>query len=216
MASPILAGVTILMLGDSHFASQGYLVTTLQDALLRQGAKVVTVAACGAASSVWTESHMAPCGSAERIGSGPLRRNDARNATVPSFDDLVARYKPNLIVVGSGDAMGQYGQPVFNSDWVGLQVSSLTHRIQEANIACVWVGPGWATDGGPYFKTVAGVQRIDEFLSTHVAPCRYIDTTTFAKPGEWPTFDGQHYTQVGYAKWGRAIGEAIVHMAQSR
>lgn len=29
MASPILAGLTVLMLGDSHFATQGYLITTL-------------------------------------------------------------------------------------------------------------------------------------------------------------------------------------------
>ena len=215
MASPILAGVTILMLGDSHFASQGYLVTTLQDALLRDGAKVTTVAACGAPSSVWTVSHVAPCGAAERTGNGPLRRNNGPNAKVPSFQELVARVKPNLIVVGAGDTMGGYPEGHLNPDWVGAQVASLTREIASAQIACVWVGPGWGTEGGPYFKTYAAVRLLNDFLSTHVAPCRYIDSLAFAKPGEWSTFDGQHYTQVGYAKWGRAIDEAIVRLAET-
>ncbi len=203
------------MLGDSHFASQGYLVTTLQDALLQQGARVVTEAACGAPSGVWTQDHVAPCGAAERVGSGPLHRHNGPNATVPAFGDLIAQYKPNLIVIGAGDTMGGYGQPRFPSDWVESEVNAITLPIKAAGLACVWIGPGWGTEGGPYFKTYAGVRQINSFLSSHVAPCRYIDSTAFAQPGEWPTFDGQHYTQVGYAKWGRSIEAAIVALAQS-
>ena len=216
MASPILAAVTILMLGDSHFATQGYLVTSLQDALLAQGAQVVTEAACGAASGVWTQNQIAPCGAAERVGHGPLRRNGADNAPVPSLDQLIAKYKPNLIIIGAGDTMAGYGQAQFPAPWIESQVNALVRPIAAANIACVWIGPGWGSEGGPYFKTYAGVRQINGFLSTHVAPCRYIDSTTFAEPGEWPTFDGQHYTQVGYAKWGRAISDAIATLAQSR
>ena len=31
--------------------------------------------------------------------------------------------------------------------------------------------------------------------SKSVAPCAFIDSTRFARPGEWPTTDGQHLTQ---------------------
>lgn len=215
MASPILAGVTILMLGDSHFATRGYLVSTLQDALLEQGAKVTTVAACGAPSSVWTTGLRAPCGTAERVGNGPVVKNSANDAPVQPLEQLVNKYHPNLIIVGNGDTMAGYGQPAFPADYVGEQVTSLTQRIQAINIPCVWIGPGWGTEGGPYFKTFARVREENAYLATHVAPCRYIDSLTFSQPGEWPTFDGQHYTLAGYAKWGKAIDDAITKLAQT-
>ena len=74
-----------------------------------------------------------------------------------------------------------------------------------------WLGNG----GGPYFKTYARVKEMNDFLSTHVAPCRYIDSLKFAQPGEWNTFDGQHYSLPGYQKWGTAIDGEIVALAQS-
>ncbi len=163
------------------------------------------------ASSVWTQTQIAPCGAAERVGRGPLRRNAADNAPVPSLDQLIAKYKPNLIVIGGGDTMAGYAQAQFPAPWVELQVNALIQPIAAAKIACVWVGPGWGTEGGPFFKSYAGVRQINSFLSTHVAPCRYIDSTSFAQPGEWPTFDGQHYTLPGYAKWGHAIERGDRH-----
>ena len=59
------------------------------------------------------------------------------------------------------------------------------------------------------------VRRAHAFLAAHVAPCRYVDSQQFAAPGEWPTFDGQHYTAVGYLKWAVAIDEAITKLAQT-
>ncbi len=215
MASPILAGVTILMLGDSHFATRGYLADTLQDALILQGATVVTEAACGAPASIWASAGVPPCGAAERVGAGPLKRDISGHAHVPSLEQLLARYRPNLIIVGGGDTMAGYAQPEFPADWTGEQVTALTRRIEAANIPCVWIGPGWGTEGGPYFKTYARVRQVNGFLKAHVSPCRYIDSTEFSQPGEWPTFDGQHYTLVGYQKWGKAIDEAIVKLAEA-
>ena len=215
MASPILAGLTILMLGDSHFATQGYLVNTLQDELIKQGAKVTTFAACGAPTSIWTEAGVAPCGTAERIQSGPLKTDHTKTARVQQIDALIAEVHPNLIIVGGGDTMAGYSQKEFPATYVGEQVSRLTRRIQAANIACVWIGPGWGTEGGPYFKTFARVHEMSDFLATHVQPCHYIDSTKFSAPGEWATFDGQHYTMVGYQKWGAAIDQAITQLAQS-
>ena len=36
----LLAGLTILVIGDSHMVTSGYLITTLHDDLLAQGATV--------------------------------------------------------------------------------------------------------------------------------------------------------------------------------
>ena len=216
MASPILAGLTILMLGDSHFATQGYLVTTLQDALIQQGAKVVTEAACGAPASVWAEAGIAPCGSAERVQSGPIKKDNSNHAHVPAFEDLLGKYHPNLVVIGSGDTMAGYAQATLPAQWIGDQIKSITRRIQAANLPCVWIGPGWGTEGGPYFKNYARVREVNAYLASNVAPCRYIDSTRFAQPGEWSTFDGQHYSLPAYQKWGLAIDQAIVSIVQTK
>ena len=215
MASPILAGLTILMLGDSHFATQGYLVTTLQDALIQQGAKVTTEAACGAPAGVWAEAGVAPCGTAERVQNGPLKKGGGTQAHVPPLDDLLARVHPNLIIIGGGDTMAGYAQQKMPTQWINDQVSELTRQIAAHNIPCVWIGPGWGAEGGPYFKTYARVQEMSEYLSQHVGPCRYIDSLKFSKPGEWPTFDGQHYSLPGYQKWGHAIDQEILSLAQA-
>ncbi len=216
MASPILAGLTILMLGDSHFASQGYLVTTLQDALIQQGAKVVTEAACGAPAGVWATAGQAPCGTAERVQSGPIKKDNSNHAHAPSLDSLIAAYHPNLVIIGSGDTMAGYPQPALPAEWISEQIKEVVGRIQAANLPCVWIGPGWGTEGGPYFKNYARVRQVNDYLSTHVAPCRYIDSTKFAQPGEWSTFDGQHYTLPAYQKWGTAIDQEILTLARSK
>ena len=44
----VLAGLTILVLGDSHMVTSGYLISTLHDSLLEQGATVDTYGMCGA------------------------------------------------------------------------------------------------------------------------------------------------------------------------
>jgi len=38
MSSLLLAGLTVLVIGDSHLASDGYLISTLHDGLMQQGA----------------------------------------------------------------------------------------------------------------------------------------------------------------------------------
>ncbi len=216
MASLALAGLTILMLGDSHFATQGYLVTTLQDRLIRQGAHVTTYAACGEPTGIWVSGGAASCGAAMRVQSGPVQADHGKTAHVPSFDQIIAAVHPNLVIIGAGDTMAGYGQAQFPADWVTRQVHGLTARIQAANLSCIWIGPGWGTEGGPFFKTYAKAQAMDQFLSTHVAPCGFIDSTTLSKPGEWTTFDGQHYTAAGYEKWGAALDAQIVAMVQHK
>jgi lysophospholipase L1-like esterase len=45
-----------------------------------------------------------------------------------------------------------------------------------------------------------------------VAPCRYVDSTQFAKPREWPTTDGQHLTMAGYRGWADGIAKAVIRL----
>ena len=215
MASPLFAGLVILMLGDSHFATQGYLANTLGDALIAQGAHVETEAACGAPVSIWVAGGVPPCGAAERVQSGPLKVSPPHKGAVPALATLVQRVHPGLIIVGSGDTMAGYAQPAFPQAYVEEQVAAFTQQITALRIPCVWIGPGWGTEGGPYFKNFARAKIVSDFLAGHVAPCRYIDSQQFAAPGAWPTFDGQHYTAEGYQKWAAAIDDAITKLAET-
>jgi hypothetical protein len=130
-----------------------------------------------------------------------------------SIDTLIQQTHPNLIVVEIGDALAGYGDRELRRGYVSEQVALLTDRIKAHHLPCVWIGPGWGTEGGPYFKTFARVKEYSDYLATQVAPCEYIDSLTLSKPGEWPTFDGQHYTVPGYQKWGAALSTVILQSA---
>ncbi|MCQ4160340.1 SGNH/GDSL hydrolase family protein [Roseomonas sp. GC11] len=212
----LLAGLSLLILGDSHFATQGYLVTTLQDQLVQQGAKVATYAACGSPASVFLTARVASCGTAVRIQSGPVqtkRGNDAR--TVP-LADMVRQHKPNLVIVAMGDTMAGYVQRQLPTDTVKDEVTALTDQLRAMNMPCVWIGPSWGTEGGPFMKTFTRVQQMSQLLSTIVAPCTYVDSTKLSQPGQWPTFDGQHYTVDGYKAYGTALATTLASLPQLR
>ena len=51
--SALLAGMAILVIGDSHMVTNGYLITTLHDKLVEQGATVDTYGMCGANAGDW-------------------------------------------------------------------------------------------------------------------------------------------------------------------
>jgi lysophospholipase L1-like esterase len=73
----------------------------------------------------------------------------------------------------------------------------------------VWVGPIWGVANSPYHKADARVAELSQFLAQSVSPCTYVDSTRFAKPGEWPTTDGQHLTVNGYKSWGQDIADSV-------
>ena len=75
--------------------------------------------------------------------------------------------------------MAGYAQPALPAavDRRADQGSPWSAGSRPANLPCVWIGPGWGTEGGPYFKNYARVRQVNDYLSTHVAPCRYIDST---------------------------------------
>ncbi|VFR29545.1 Cell morphology protein [plant metagenome] len=208
MVTSILAGLSILVIGDSHLTSN-YLITTLHDNLSAQGAQVHTIGVCGANAGDWLKVTPGTCGGAERIGKGKIVPAGSAAKTTP-ITQLLQKDKPDLVVIVMGDTMAGYTTPQFPKTWIWQQVTSLTKEIGKSQTACVWVGPAWGSEGGKYNKTFPRVKMMSSFLSSNVAPCGYIDSLKFSKPGEWTTTDGQHFTASGYKTWGDAITKQIL------
>ncbi len=205
----LLEGLTVLMIGDSHLTTPGYLVSTLQDDLTKKGAMVTTYGACGLSAGKFVTKTPAPCGASFRKQNERMKIFLGPDAFSEPVGDLLKEQKPNLIVVVLGDTMGGYNQPSIAKNWVWQEVSALTKVIKNSGTSCVWIGPAWGEEGGKYGKTFTRVKQFSGYLSELVAPCHYIDSLQLSKPGEWKTTDGQHFDWTGYQKWGQALGELI-------
>jgi hypothetical protein len=78
----VLAGLTILVLGDSHMAGHDYLLSSLHDALENQGAVVHSYGMCGASADAWLERTTVSCGRGERHDHGaPITEKDKQEYT---------------------------------------------------------------------------------------------------------------------------------------
>ncbi|MFA6062089.1 MAG: SGNH/GDSL hydrolase family protein [Gallionella sp.] len=210
--SLLLAGMTVLMIGDSHMATKGYLISSLHDELMQQGAKVYSYGACGTLSGDWMRTIQPPCGGAFRLNDKPLRVRAGEAASTTPLPDLVREHHPDLIVVINGDTMAGYKSAVLPRPWISKEVSLLTHGIKASGVSCVWVGPAWGNEGGKNGKNFPRVKEMSDFLAENVAPCTYINSLNMSKPGEWGTLseDGQHFTDAGYQSWGSAIAKQIL------
>jgi hypothetical protein len=215
VAASALLGLSILVIGDSHMATPNYLIGSLHDNLIEQGATVHSIGVCGTQSGDWAKAIKGTCGGAERTGSEPAVATGAAASTQP-VGDLIRKDKADLVVVIQGDTIASYDNPEFPKTWAWKQVTDLTKAIAATNAACVWVGPAWGTEGGKYGKNFKRVEEVSKFLAENVAPCTFVDSTKFSQPGEWKTIDGQHLTGTNYKKWGAAITEAIVATAPAK
>jgi hypothetical protein len=205
-----LAGLVILVIGDGHMSSRDYLATTLHNLLIANGAEVDTYGMCGTIAADWIYKVTAPC-RVERHGANGVTYG---NTVSPTWvlGELIEQNHPNLVLIELGDGMAGYDKPKLPKSWIADQVREFVGRIAARDVSCVWVGPTWGNPDSGYHKTVARVREMSDFLSRIVAPCGYVDSTKFAKPGEWATVDGQHFTHSGYRKWAIDIAEAIVEM----
>lgn len=210
--SMALAGLVILVLGDSHMAGSNYLISSLHDALVNDGASVDSYGMCGASADAWLNKTTVSCGRAERHGkAGPIADMGKQDYTW-QISDLLAKHHPNLVIVEAADAMAGYGSPQMPRAWIYEQTHALAGRIAAAGAACIWVGPVYGATNSPYHKDDQRVREVSQFLSQSVAPCKYIDSTRFAQPGQWPTTDGQHLTTTGYKAWGQDIAADVVQL----
>jgi len=203
-----LAGMVILAIGDSHMF---HLMTTLHDQLEEAGAAVHSYAMCGATAQDWLSRSTVSCGRGEHHEKGAATI-DYKLGPTYGIADLIEKHHPNLVVVELGDVMEGYSSVAPDHSWIQQQVHSLTGKIAASHISCVWVGPTWGEDKRPYNKTVNGTRDISQLLAGSVAPCRFVDSTTFARPGEWPTKDGAHLEPDGYRRWGKAAADAIIRL----
>lgn len=210
--SLLLAGLTVLVIGDSHMSSPGFLISTLHDSLRQQGAHVYSYGACGAPSGAWMKTMQPPCGSAFRLDDGPLRVRAGEAGFTKPLPELVKLHHPDLIVVINGDTMAGYKNSGIAKSWVRDEVKALTDGIKASGTSCVWVGPGWGSEGGKYGKTFTRAKEMSDYLADIVSPCIYVNSLKMSKPGEWNTIqgDGQHFDNGGYQAWGSAISQQIV------
>jgi lysophospholipase L1-like esterase len=122
--------------------------------------------------------------------------------------------QPNLIVVELGENLGKYGvSPDLPRDWINSEVGQLMQPIRASKLPCIWVGPPWGNENGPWKKTFARVKELSDYLSHIVAPCQYVDSLTFSRPGEWPTLDGVHLTPASTRIWDGDIIRSIDQIA---
>lgn len=210
MPSSPLAGLTLLVLGESHMSLQNHLTEPLNAALTQKGAIVHSIGACGASAGDWLIIKKVDCG-AELKGTGKLLIK-GREATTTPIKDLIAKNKPDVVVLVIGDTMASYDKPAFPKAWAWQSVTNLTKAISATGTKCVWVGPAWGKEGGMYKKNAQRTQLMSQFLAANVAPCTYVDSLKMSEPGQWVTTDGQHFTVAGYKAWGNAIADAMAKL----
>jgi hypothetical protein len=211
-----LAGLVVLVIGDSHLSSKDFLLTSLHEGLLAQGATVHTYGVCGSNAHDWIVQSTLPCGRAERHNSEEPQIDHSDKVKVWSLADLIKKHHPDLLVVELGDNMAGYGVlPDLPRDWIAGQVQALLKPVAAHRLPCIWVGPPWGSEGGASNKTFARVKELSSFLAGTVSPCRYLDSLAFSKPGEWPTYDGEHLTPDSYRVWGADITQATVQMSDA-
>ncbi|MCX7192982.1 MAG: SGNH/GDSL hydrolase family protein [Proteobacteria bacterium] len=207
--SLLLAGLTVLVIGDSHM-TQDYLISALHDELMQQGARVYSYGACGASAGDWMRTMRPGCGSAFRLDKGPIRNRVAEAGSTRPLPEMVKEYHPDLIVVVNGDDMAGYKAAMMPKNWAWNQITSLTAGIKSSGASCMWVGPPWGEESGVFGKTFTRVKEMSDYLAEIVSPCIYINSLKMAKPGEWKTHDGVHLTAAGYQVWGSLITKEIV------
>ena len=205
-----LAGVVMLIIGDSHIATTEHFNNLLHDELLNQGASVHTFGVCNSSPDDWIVPATIVCGRGERHDAAPAIVRSEHWLRGWALPELIARYNPNLVVIELGDTMAGYGvAPELPRTRIAEQVWLLLESVRSRNLPCIWIGPPWGGEGGPYKKTYARVKELSGYLSQLVAPCRYIDSLRFSQPGQWPTRDGVHLTQDATRRWDADLVRSI-------
>lgn len=202
--SALLAGLTLLIIGDSHVTFKDSLLSLLPDAYVSAGAKVVTYGVCSSTAADWVVPTVNNgCGASTRLGTMPITAPTMTPTAPPPIASLIAKWHPDAVLVVLGDTMGGYNQPDLPRNWIDEQVKTLTYVLGKT--ACVWVGPTWGQYSPRYGKTDKRTQEMVDFMKGEVSPCTYVDGTTMMQAGGVKTIDGVHLTPADYKVWGAGI-----------
>jgi len=90
-----LAGLVLLVIGDSHMVSQGYLISSLHESLVSQQAIVHSYGACGVNAGDWVYGTSGTCGQAERHERGAPRIDYSSRAKGWTVKELIERHRPD-------------------------------------------------------------------------------------------------------------------------
>ena len=96
MPASALAGLSLLVLGESHMSLADHLVEPLNAALVQEGAKVHSIGACGASAADWLTTKKVDCG-AEQRDNGKLVIK-GRDATTTPIKELIVQLDPHQFV----------------------------------------------------------------------------------------------------------------------
>ena len=114
MPATALAGLALLVIGESHLSQSNYLINPLHDSLSAQGAKVHAVGACGASAGDWLKTIAVPCSGDRSSGPAVIKGRDSMTTPIKQ---LIATDKPDLVVIIIGDTMASYDKPAFPRAW---------------------------------------------------------------------------------------------------
>ena len=155
-----LAGLVMLIVGDSHIAATSFFNDALQDALVSQGAAVHSFGVCGAAGADWINPAPIVCGRGERHNSEPARIDTQHNLRGWALPDLINKYKPNLVVIELGDTLAGYGvMPTLPRALIDEQVRELLIPIKSRNLPCIWIGPPWGPKAARTRRRMLGSRK---------------------------------------------------------
>jgi hypothetical protein len=214
LVNSALAGLVVLIIGDSHIAAKDFLLGSLQDALITQGAVVHSYGVCGSQPHDWVAQTELSCGRAERHNGDDAIIDRSPKVKTWSLEKLIDQHHPDLLIVELGDNMAGYGiTPTLPKEWISFETTQMLQPIEAHHLPCIWVGPPWGSEGGASNKTFARVQDLSNYLSNIVYPCRYVDSLRFSQPGQWATYDGEHLTPDSYRLWGTDIANATIRLS---
>jgi len=182
-ASPVKIGpgTRVLEIGDSH--TVGAFGKELDAKLRSTGAQVSTYASAGATASTFVNGKSTKYGYWQKETGGQERTvGYGQSAQTPRLDDLIAKEKPQVIVVNLG-ANFRGGHPKSEVDQLG-QVA------QKHGIPIVWVGPPkTAKDSADPSSLV----KFDREMASAVAPYgKYISSNRHTP--KYSGGDGIHYS----------------------
>lgn len=182
-ASPVNigSGTRVLEIGDSH--TVGTFGQELDAKLRSTGAQVSTYASAGANPSDFVNGTGHKYGYWEKHADGSEKKvGYGTNAAPPNLEQLIAREKPQMILVNLG-ANFRGGNPKAEVDKIG-QIA------KKHNIPLVWVGPPKTRQDS---ANPSSIQAFDRAMAEAVAPYgKYIPSSNLTP--KYSGGDGIHYS----------------------
>lgn len=213
------AAVRVLYLGDSF--SKGAFGKTLDATMRAAGLEVYTSVTGGASAYDWLPEY-GPTSS--NIGYWEKTPKSERRVTyiarVPKLDEMVARWRPHVVVIQGGTNM--YSVLTSKRRTKEGNVAELERLLGRMGDICAAQGAKlyWITPASAHPKRFSPELQAEMNAILHRVVGRYgkvfnsYAVTTFKDP--YPGTDGIHYGPTDAARWAQLVARDLVPYAQSR